>query len=241
MGNVNGEWIMVGCERNDPYRLKTPEDAIKYINEIGFLPLFLNKVPGFSLEERTVADYWWSGDVENDPWEWRRIIAESQKVAYGKFFDGKAGFISLEWLPYFANWRRDGYDFDALWDDGKAKYREKKIMDCFLSEDEYLSNALKRTAALGKDAEKYFDITVNRLQMQMYIVTKDFRQRKNKQGMPYGWHLSVLATPESIWGYDLVTSAYREEPEESRERIFNHIREEYPIATEEQIQSILRF
>ena len=35
------------------------------------------------------------------------------KVAYGKFFDKKAGFISLEWLPYFANYRRSGYDFDA--------------------------------------------------------------------------------------------------------------------------------
>lgn len=40
-------------------------------NESGFLPLFKNGIPGFSLEERTVPDYWWSGDEERDPWEWR--------------------------------------------------------------------------------------------------------------------------------------------------------------------------
>ena len=27
------------------------------------------------------------------------------------------------------NFRRDGYDFDALWDDEKASFRQKKIMD----------------------------------------------------------------------------------------------------------------
>ena len=34
-----------------------------------------------------------------------------------------------EWLPCFVNYRRDGYDFDALWDDGKASIRQKKMMD----------------------------------------------------------------------------------------------------------------
>ena len=57
--------------------------------------------------------------------------ARSGKVAYGKFFNKKAGFISLEWFPWFANFRRDGYDFDARWEDGLAGYRNKKIMDIF--------------------------------------------------------------------------------------------------------------
>ena len=37
----------------------------------------------------------------------------------------------MEWLPAFANFRRDGYDFDARWDDGLANIRHKRIMDCF--------------------------------------------------------------------------------------------------------------
>ena len=35
-------------------------------------------------------------DPERDPWAWRQILAQRGHVAYGKFFDRKAGFISLE-------------------------------------------------------------------------------------------------------------------------------------------------
>ena len=43
----------------------------------------------------------------------------------------EAGFINMEWLPAFVNFRRDGYDFDARWDDKLANMRHKTIMDCF--------------------------------------------------------------------------------------------------------------
>ena len=124
MGNESGTWIMYGVDWDDPECIHTVQEAIDYINEMGFLPLFKNDIPGFSLEERTVPGYWWCGDSKVDPWEWREIIARSGEVAYGKFFEKKAGFISKNWLPYFANLRRDGYDFDALWDDEKASRRQ---------------------------------------------------------------------------------------------------------------------
>lgn len=76
-----------------------------------------------------------TGDPEQDPWAWRELIAADHQVAYGKFFDKKAGFISLEWLPYFANARRNGYDFDARWEDGLASRREKIIMDQLTGKD----------------------------------------------------------------------------------------------------------
>lgn len=91
-------------------------------------------VEDFSAEEHTSPNFWWSGDRQEDPCEWREIIAASGQVAYGKFFGNKAGFISLEWLPYFANARRDGYDFDSRYQDGLASRREKKIMDFFIGD-----------------------------------------------------------------------------------------------------------
>ena len=115
MANEGGTWIMHGVSWDDPECIHTVDEAIEYINKVGFLPLFKNDIPGFSLEERTVPELWWSEDPARDPWEWREIIARRGDVAYGKFFDKKAGFISREWLPYFLNFRRDGYDFDALW------------------------------------------------------------------------------------------------------------------------------
>ncbi|SFI17228.1 hypothetical protein SAMN04487830_12732 [Pseudobutyrivibrio sp. OR37] len=240
MPNENGTWIMYGVEWDDPECLHTVDDAIAYINEIGFLPLFKNEIPGFSLEERTVPEYWWSGDAEVDPWEWREIIARRGEVAYGKFFDKKAGFISKEWLPYFANYRRDGYDFDSLWEDGKASRRQKKIMDLFEENDELYSNEIKKLAGFGKGGEKGFDGTITDLQMKTYLTVKDFRQRKNKQGEAYGWPIAIYATPENLFGYDHVRSRYKENPSASKEAIADHIRDIYPIATEKQIKKIIK-
>ena len=49
--------------------------------------------------------------------------------AYGKFFENKAVFISKEWFPDFANYRRNGYDFDARFDDGLAAYKDKELFE----------------------------------------------------------------------------------------------------------------
>ncbi len=230
MGNEGGEWILYGVDRNDPRRIASPEALLDHIDDTGFLPLFKNDVPGFSVEERTCAEDWGTGDAERDPWEWRELLARSGRVAYGKFFDKKAGFLSREWLPLFANFRRNGYDFDALWDDGKAHYRMKKIMDCFSGGEERFSFELKAMAGFGKGGEPNFEGNVTALQMRLYLVMADFRQRRNRRGEPYGWPIAVYAMPERLWGYETVTSAYGEPPEESRNRILRRMEEVFPSA-----------
>ena len=113
MAVENGEWIMRGPDRDDPACIRSWEALVDWIDQVGFLPLFRNEIEGFSAEERTCPFDWWSGDAARDPWEWRQVIARSGRVACGKFFGKKAGFISRRWFPHFANWRRDGYDFDS--------------------------------------------------------------------------------------------------------------------------------
>ena len=81
MGNENGVWIMRGMEKNDPRRARTAEQLIGQIEAAGFLPLFRNGIPGFSVEERTLASDWWTGDPERDPWEWRELLARSGRLA----------------------------------------------------------------------------------------------------------------------------------------------------------------
>ena len=245
MSIENGEWIMRGLEWDNPYRIRTWQELVNWINEIGFLPLFGNEVEGFSAEEHTSPDYWWSQDPQEDPWEWREIIAASGQVAYGKFFRNKAGFISLDWLPYFANCRRQGYDFDARYQDGLANHREKKIMDFFIGEDKdgdtiykderILSTDLKKAAGFGKRGEKNYSGIVSGLQMQTYLVIADFQRRRNKRGEEYGMAVSIMLPPESIWGYEKVTAAYSEQPAESWNRIYEHVREMYPEADDRAI------
>ncbi|NLL75646.1 MAG: hypothetical protein GX235_00115 [Clostridiales bacterium] len=243
MANESGTWIMYGVDWNDPECIHTVDEAIEYINEVGFLPLFKNEIPGFSLEERTAPGYWWCEDPAVDPWIWREVIARSGKVAYGKFFDKKAGFISIEWLPVFANYRREGYDFDALYEDGKASNKHKKIMINFIEErvdSEILSNDLKKLAGFGKEGEKGFDGAITTLMMQIYLCNCDFRRRKNKKGQAYGWNVAAYAAPEHLWGYDLVTSNYKEAPKDSWQKIVSHMHEIYPIATDKQIRKVLK-
>ena len=50
MGNESGTWIMYGVSREDPECIHTVDEAVEYINKEGFLPLFKNEIPGFSLE-----------------------------------------------------------------------------------------------------------------------------------------------------------------------------------------------
>ena len=233
------------CEKSDPNLLKTADDLLELLRHIGFLPLFAGGIVGFSVEERTLASSWWSGDISYDPWEWRIALAEHSEVAYGKFFDKKAGFIHRDFFPLFANYRRIGYDFDALSDEGLAKHRVRKIMDVLELNDEavgkeIMSNELKEKAGFGKEGgEKNFDGVLTELQMQTYLIVSAFRQRINKKGESFGWHIAAMGTPETKWGYDFVSSRYSEEPCTSWEKITEQLRRFFPDAKESQIQKVI--
>lgn len=229
MAKENGEWIMRGLAWDDPRRLKTWQEVVARVNEVGFLPLFRNEIEGFSVEEQVSDLFWWTGDPAQDPWEWRAAIARSGEVAYGKFFGKKAGFISRAWFPHFANFRRDGYDFDTRWECALAGNRNRKIMDCFAAGELLPSNELKRLAGFGRGGEKNFDGVITELQMQGYLVIRDFQRRRNKMGVPYGMAAAVFSTPEALWGYEHIASAYGFAPEESRLRIAAQIARFYSV------------
>ena len=93
MAVEDGAWIMRGLDWDDPSRIQSWEELIGWIDEVGFLPLFKNEVDGFSAEENTSDLYWWTGDEAQDPWEWRRLIARSGTVAYGKFSTERLGLF----------------------------------------------------------------------------------------------------------------------------------------------------
>ena len=91
-----------------------------------------------------------------------------------------------------------------------------------------LSTELKKMAGFGKGGEKNYPGILTGLQMQLYLVIAGFRRRTNKRGSAYGMPVSVLMTPESIWGYETMTAAYNEEPHESWQRILEHTKALWP-------------
>lgn len=236
----SGAWIMKGTDREDVCCIRSCRELMEQIDEIGFLPLFRNEVEGFSAEEHVPDRFWWTGDPERDPWVWREIIAGTGEIAYGKFFSRRAGFISLKWFPCFANYRRDGYDFDARWEDGLANLRCKKIMDVFDAGGEYTGAELKKAAGFWKGGEKNFEGIAAELQQQTYLVIRKFRKKKNKKGAEYGMPVTVYARPEDVWGYGTVSAAYGEDPSKSWQRIFDHVKKICPLAEENQIRKLLK-
>lgn len=112
------------------FTIKSKPDLIAVIDEYGFLPFFENSIDGFSIEEHISPACWWHGDTgEWSAWEWKGPVIKETGCAYGKFFEKKACYISKKWFPDFANYRRDGYDFDARYDDGLAPYKDKLLYD----------------------------------------------------------------------------------------------------------------
>ena len=83
---LDGQWYMQGLDRDDEGCIRSSGELLSVIESVGFLPLFSNSVAGFSVEEMTAVSDWWSGDEDIDPWEWRAVLARTDKVAYGKFF-----------------------------------------------------------------------------------------------------------------------------------------------------------
>ena len=228
------KWTMHGLADDDPRRLKSAEELARYIREVGFLPLFRNGIAGFSVEENVSDRYWWSDDPERDPWYWRILLCSRDEIAYGKFFDGKAGFVHRDWFPFFACMRRDGYDFDARADEGLAKRNECRIMEAFSEDREILSAELRRRTAI-----KSFESAVSALEEKTYLITAALRQKINQKGQPYGWHVGVYTTPEHKWGEAFVTSAYCAGTAACTEKVVQKIRGCFPNAPRSEVQKLI--
>lgn len=220
-------------------RIHSAAELETLVQEIGFLPFFACPVLNFSIEEFTPSRYWFVEGVEG-PWEWRMELARRGVVAYGKLFAKKAGLVSRAWYPDLANYRRDGYDFDARWDEGLAGYREKRIMDVLLSEGPTLSKDLKRLAGFGADGLKGFDTAITNLQMQTYVTVHSFEYAQDKYGRTYGWGIARYAVTEDVLGEDVTRGAYDRSPAESKARILQHIGLLCPEAFDKDLERLIR-
>ena len=218
--------------------IRSKEDIIALVEKWGFVPFFKNEIRGFSIEELIDPSLWFG---ENDgPWEWKGPVIRETGCAYGKFFRGKAVFISRDWICDFANWRRDGYDHDARYDDGLASYNDRQVCEVLENHSSLLSKNLKELSGFGRNGKKGFDGIITRLQMQGYLTTSDFEYMKDKKGKVYGWGVARYATFEQQFGEFFTQNVYKCQPSESYDRIFNHICRLFPDVDEGVVRKILK-
>lgn len=221
--------------------IRSKADLIEAINEYGFMPFFTNSIPGFSVEEHIDPACWWHPDTDAwSAWEWKGPVIHETGCAYGKFFEKKACYISREWFKDFANYRRDGYDFDARYDDGLASLKDKTLYDLIEQNAPILSKQLKQLGDYRKGGNKGFDTIITRLQAQCYVTVSDFVYMKDQHGNPYGWGVAEYSTPEVWMGESFSDRVYRCTPEESYEKILRHFAELFPDVPHSTLKKFIR-
>ena len=223
------------------FTIRTKEDMLRAVETLGFLPFFSCSVPGFSIEEHAAADAWYSsGGGEWKIWDWKGPVIREAGCAYGKFFENRAAFISRAWFPDFANLRRDGYDFDARYDEGLASYRDRELFALVDANAPIDSRALKTLGNYRRDGRKGFDAAIARLQAQCYVVIGDFTYARDRTGREYGWGIAEYSTPEKLFGADFTGRVYARSPEESRRRVLGHLRALFPGVDEKILRRFLK-
>ncbi|MGN0838575.1 MAG: hypothetical protein ACI4NN_05785 [Pyramidobacter sp.] len=218
--------------------IRSAEDIEKLVQYYGFLPFFRNSIPGFSVEEHTPAECWFVDGVEG-PWEWKGPAARSGRCVYGKFYGGRAGFVSLEMFPDFLNYRRDGYDFDARYDEGLARNDDKYVYDTVVQRGSALTGELKKICGFRKGGRKGFDGIITRLQMKTYLIISDFVYHIDKKGIPSGWGTACYTTPEKKFGADFTLRAYKNEPQKSKKKMLEFLAGRLPSAPAKEISNVI--
>lgn len=210
-------------------------ELMEAIQQIGLLPLLNSGMPGFSADELVVSEcrYVMTDDGWDWPlWDWKGPLVTEGGFAYGKFFNGKAGFVTMDWWPDLCNWRRFKYP------EPSEETVEGAILEILRVNGSMITRDLR--SACGFDGAKMrsrFDSYVTRLQMACRVVIEDFVYPHDKYGNRYGWGWALLNTPEHLFGRDACLCDRT--PEESRDRILSYLRDILPQATEKQLKKFI--
>ena len=209
---------------------------MEHIARTGFVPLLYSGIAGFSADDIVAPqcryhrhdDGGWSWPL----WEWKGPLVTEGHFAYGKFFDGKAGFVSGEWWPDLCNYRRSRYG------EPKDDSVEGMILTTLRDMGSMITRELRAACGFtGPKMRSRFDAYVTRLQMGCRIVTEDFVYPHDRHGRTYGWGWSLLTTPEQLYGREACRC--RRTPQESYTRIMKHLHTLLPHASEAQLTTLL--
>lgn len=212
-------------------------ELIDYVNEIGFLPLLPIGVKGWSASDVADKNCQYvkrpDGGWEWLLWKWKGSVVRESGCAYGKFFAGKAGFVSREWWPDFCNHRRNHFPVPA---EGSI---EEAILYTLREGGSMITKELRAACGFtGPKMRSKFDSYITRLEMAGYIVTEDFVYPLDRHGSEYGWGFSLLTTPENLFGKQACHPDRT--PQESSDRLARHFESILPYPGEDMLHAMLR-
>lgn len=198
------------------------------IREVGIIPFFKSDIPGYSIKELTLPEFWFDGEGDTlGPWDWKIECLESGDIAYGKYLCGsKAAFATMPFYRELMNLRRATSQPDK---DGQ------KIMEYLAQRGSITIKEVRALLGVKKGAA---DAAITKLQHQCRVITGVIERVYRGPEQTYnGWQVSYFCTPESLFEEALQTN---HKPEESQEFLTDHIAGLFPEATHKQILKVLR-
>ena len=232
--------------------VETQEGLEALIQRWGFLPFFKNPIRGFSVEEIVPPDLLFGEHGDDGAWQWKGPIIGHWQCAYGKFFARKAGFVSLDWLPDFINWRRRLFPLRRYCADAR------RILDVLVANESMLSKELKKASGFTLSRRRVladpanpgktvgnrrngtaFDSLVADLQMGAHVCIADFEYQVSRQGEPYGWGVARYCTPEAMYEIDWQAAVGGRTPRQSRRRMADWLLGLFPGADQRKVEKLI--
>ena len=212
-------------------------ELMAYIQQVGFLPLLDSGIWGYSAEDVVDEDCRYvvfdDGGWDWPLWKWKGPIVTDGNCVYGKFFAGKAGFVSREWWPDLCNYRRSQHPVPQ---EGSI---EEAILFTLGDQGSLITRELRAACGFtGPKMRSRFDGYITRLQMACRIITEDFVYPQDRHGREYGWGWSLLTLPEQLLGREACQCPRT--PQESFDRMFAHLKQLLPEATDQQILKLVK-
>ncbi|MGM9786046.1 MAG: hypothetical protein ACI3ZS_04345 [Candidatus Cryptobacteroides sp.] len=211
----------------DSPRIASAQSMIEVIRETGIIPFSRNRVRGWSIEEMTNPDWWFTTSDNLGPWDWK-IDAVHEGLLYGKFISRKSAFATEQMYRHLMNWRRSlpqyrvaegGRGRVETIDDRLQKYLSPTLLSAIREheslETSEIRSLLEKTIPLetrkkvGGHIEKYLipkvtkqtvDFLLGFLDMGTWTVVGDITRVYRGADCEYkGWQRNTVTTPDALF------------------------------------------
>ncbi|WP_066073052.1 AlkZ-related protein [Neobacillus soli] len=203
------------------YQIRTYEEAIEVIEEIGLLPL-AKLVPDYpSLDSITLKEHWHSGS-ELDPWMWRAKFPVDGVAAYGKFIKKKSVLISRELLPLVSAVLGSQRPLKQRYADGLVSKEALELFGHIREEPGIDTRVLRSKAGMrDKEKKKPFDHALLELQGSMDVVVSGTKAKTNELGEKNGWSSTSFETMD-YWAESNDVKLAGIDVEEEKRKLHDH-------------------
>jgi len=223
-----------GCELSGLRLIRTPSDAVRFIDDVGFCVLFpLKNVPlpslYFAVSRR--RDARWDKYAQLI-WKWKDELPKKRRTFYAKYFKSRGSFLSLKLLPHFLAMHgtaMESHEAEAFYKTGRISHDALELWQALADYGALATRELRHACKLGTPAgNKRFKKAMLELQ-GLLLVTHSGAEQETAAWASNRFDLVARAFPQQV------AEARRISPEAARTAIAVKYRTLHPSTSPVQI------